>query len=177
MEGDIYEVNKNNASTTYIASTGLASHYLQSAYVSRVTNKTYWHYNGGDDGLTFFELNIATGETTYICQTGQQNIFILPSIMPAPESAITWSNTIIGVQEVEEAHVALYPNPTGGEVCIQAEGMRRVTVCSLQGQVVYNSVVYSDFMTLDLSQLTNGMYLVRVTTDEGSITKPVTVVR
>jgi len=177
MEGDIYEVNKNNAFTTYVASTGLASHYLQSAYVSRVTNKTYWHYNGGDDGLTFFELNLATGETKCICQTGQQNIFILPSIMPAPESATAWSNTIIGVQEVEETYIALYPNPTSGEVSIQAEGMRRVTVCNLQGQVVYNSMVCSDFTTLDLSQFTNGLYLVCVATDEGTITKRVAVVR
>ena len=176
-EGDIYEVNKTNAATTYIASTGKLAPYMQSVYVSRVTNKTYWHQCAGDYGMGFYELNLATGETKYICESGQMNVLILPSIMPAPESGITWTNTMVEVEETDAVAVALYPNPTNGEVFIQAEGLRRVTVCNLQGQVVYDADMQTQSVTLDLSRFDAGLYLVRVTTDTGVSTNRVTVVR
>lgn len=176
MEGDIYELNKANAAKTYIASTGKIAPYLQSAYVSRVTNKTYWHYCGGDAGLAFYELNLATGETTYISATGQQNIFILPSIIPAPESEIVWSNTLVSVNEDMAVNIALYPNPTTGKLFIEADGLRRVTVFSVGGQMVYDAEMYSNSVALDLSHLVNGLYLVRVTADYGLGTKRIAVV-
>ena len=177
QEGDIYELDKNNATPTYIASTGKLAPYLQSVYVSRVTNKTYWHQCAGDYGMGFYELNLATGETKYICESGQMNVLILPSIMPAPESAIAWSETLVGIEEDAPKHVVVYPNPTNGEVFVQAEGLRRVSVCNLQGQVLYDAAMQTDAVTLDLSRYDAGLYLLRVTTGEGVSTRRVAVVR
>lgn len=176
MEGDIYELNKTNAHATYIASTGKIAPYLQSAYVSRVTNKTYWHQCAGDYGMGFYELNLATGETTYISETGQHNIFILPSVMPAPESKIAWSNTVVGVDENEHTSVNLYPNPTKGQVFVQANDMCRVSVCNLQGQVVYEVETHDDALTLDLTRFGSGLYLINIITKESKTTKRVAVV-
>ena len=175
MEGEIYEVNKNNASTKYIASTGKESPYLQTAYVSRVTNKTYWHYCGGDMGLEFYELNLATGETKAICQTGQHDVFILPCIMPAPESETAWSNTIDDVTETELSGINIYPNPTRGELHIQADGLRHVSVCNTQGQVVFEAEMQAGTTTLNMSQFESGLYMVSVVTDSGISTKRVAV--
>ncbi len=175
-DGDIYELNKTNAAKTYIASTGKIAPYMQSAYVSRVTNKTYWHYCGGDLGLAFYELNIATGETKFICETGQQDVFILPSIMPAPESDVTWSAPLIGVCEEMAQNIAIYPNPTNGKLYLNADGMRHVTVYNIDGQAVYDYEIDADSATLDLSDLTSGLYMVRVITNEGVGTKRVVMV-
>ncbi len=72
-------------------------------------------------------------------------------------------------------NVALYPNPTSGNVTIEANGMSRITVVSVLGQVVYDAEVNADNVTLNMSQFNAGMYMVRVYTEEGVVVKRVTV--
>jgi hypothetical protein len=73
--------------------------------------------------------------------------------------------------------VALYPNPTSGNVTIEAAGMSRITVVSVLGQVVYDTEVNADNYTLNMAQFNAGMYMVRVYTEEGVTVKRVTVMR
>ena len=49
-------------------------------------------------------------------------------------------------------NVALYPNPTKGNVTIEANGMSRITVVSVLGQVVYDTELNADVYTLNMSQ-------------------------
>ena len=74
-------------------------------------------------------------------------------------------------------NVALYPNPTKGNVTIEANGMSRITVVSVLGQVVYDAEVNVDNVTLNMSQFNAGMYMVRVYTEEGVVVKRVTVMQ
>ena len=74
-------------------------------------------------------------------------------------------------------NVALYPNPTSGNVTIEANGMSRITVVSVLGQVVYDAEVNADNVTLNMSQFNAGMYMVRVYTEEGVVVKRVTVMQ
>ena len=74
-------------------------------------------------------------------------------------------------------NVALYPNPTSGNVTIEANGMSRITVVSVLGQVVYDAEVNADNVTLNMSQFNAGMYMVRVYTEEGVTVKRVTVMQ
>jgi len=73
--------------------------------------------------------------------------------------------------------VALYPNPTKGNVTIEANGMSRITVVSVLGQVVYDTEVNADNVTLNMSQFNAGMYMVRVYTESGVVVKRVTVMQ
>ena len=73
--------------------------------------------------------------------------------------------------------VALYPNPTKGNVTIEAEGMSRITVVSMLGQVVFDADVNVDNYTLNMAQFNAGMYMVRVYTEEGVTVKRVTVMQ
>ena len=68
-------------------------------------------------------------------------------------------------------NVALYPNPTKGNVTIEAAGMSRITVVSVLGQVVYDTEVNA------VAQFNAGMYMVRVYTEEGVTVKRVTVMQ
>ena len=74
-------------------------------------------------------------------------------------------------------NVALYPNPTNGNVTIEANGMSRITVVSVLGQVLYDAEVNADNVTLNMAQFNAGMYMVRVYTEEGVVVKRVTVMQ
>jgi hypothetical protein len=74
-------------------------------------------------------------------------------------------------------NVALFPNPTNGNVTIQANGMRRITVVSVLGQVVYDTELNADNYTLNMGQFNAGLYMVRVYTENGVTVKRVTVMQ
>ena len=71
--------------------------------------------------------------------------------------------------------VNLFPNPTKGNVTIQAMNMHRVTVVSVLGQVVFDTELEQDEYILNMAQFNTGMYMVRVYTEEGVTVKRVTV--
>ena len=86
------------------------------------------------------------------------------------------TGTVDGIGENSD-NVALYPNPTSGNVTIEANGMSRITVMSVLGQVVYDTEVKADNYTLNMAQFNAGMYLVRVYTENGVTVKRVTVMQ
>ena len=71
----------------------------------------------------------------------------------------------------------LYPNPTNGNVTIEAEGMQRLTVVNELGQVVYDAEVSNDTETLNMSQFGSGVYMIRIYTENGMGVKRVSVIR
>lgn len=76
----------------------------------------------------------------------------------------TWS-----VDE-EDTSVSVYPNPTAGEVCVEANALCQVQVLNVMGQEVMRQVADGDRMTLDLGGLSAGTYFVRIATDHDSET-------
>ncbi len=69
--------------------------------------------------------------------------------------------------------VSVYPNPTSDKVNIVAFGSRHITVLNTLGQVVYDGNTEGNMTTLDMSSYQAGIYLVRVTTENGEIVKRV----
>ena len=85
---------------------------------------------------------------------------------------------VVGVDNVDEnGGMAIYPNPTKGNVTIEANGMRHITVVSTLGQVLFDADVNTDTYILNMAQFTAGMYTVRVTTENGVSVNRITVVR
>jgi hypothetical protein len=86
---------------------------------------------------------------------------------------------MIEVTSIDEnkTDVALYPNPTNGNVKIEAEGMTHITVATVLGQVVYDADVNADEIELNMAQFNAGVYMVRIATETGVSTQRVTVVR
>ena len=81
-----------------------------------------------------------------------------------------------GVNEMS-GDLRLYPNPTHGQVTIEAEGMNHVTVMNTLGQTVYDAPTDADQTVLDLSQYGTGMFLIRISTEKGISVKRVSVVK
>ena len=67
--------------------------------------------------------------------------------------------------------IAVYPNPTTGNLNISALGINHITVLNTLGQVVYDSHADGNTTTLDMSQYQAGIYMVRVTTENGESVK------
>jgi len=84
---------------------------------------------------------------------------------------------VVGGDNVDENIMAIFPNPTKGNVTILANGMRHITVVSMLGQVVFDADVEGDNYIMNMSQYTAGMYTVRVTTENGVSAQRITVVR
>ncbi|MBR7021901.1 MAG: T9SS type A sorting domain-containing protein, partial [Bacteroidales bacterium] len=70
--------------------------------------------------------------------------------------------------------ISVYPNPTTDNVNILAPGINHVAVMNAIGQVIYESNADGNMATLDMSQYQTGVYMVRVTTENGQIVKLVT---
>ena len=67
-----------------------------------------------------------------------------------------------------QMNVKLYPNPTSGQLNIEAEEMTTVSVYDVVGQCVMQTMAQDGRTTIDMSQLQNGIYFVKVNTGNGS---------
>ena len=70
-----------------------------------------------------------------------------------------------------ESSLKLYPNPTNGLITIELEGLQKVMVYNALGQVLLNKEANDDALQLDLSGLGNGLYWVKVMTQNGTAAK------
>lgn len=77
--------------------------------------------------------------------------------------------TNVSVEENQLAHVKLYPNPTSGQLSIEGVEMASVSVYDLVGQCVMQTTAADGHAVLDMSQLQNGIYLIKVSTANGSV--------
>ncbi|MBP5526862.1 MAG: T9SS type A sorting domain-containing protein [Bacteroidales bacterium] len=84
------------------------------------------------------------------------------------------TNDIPDDQQVT-AEVSIYPNPTDGEMNIEADGITHVEVFDAQGRRVFSRRCNSDCRTLNICPLPAGLYTVRVITNIGIKTEKVIV--
>ena len=79
------------------------------------------------------------------------------------ESHIT-VGTGIGVDEVSDNPIILYPNPTTGRLHVEGEGISEVRVINVLGKTtkIYPIDSDSDINDIDCSDLPNGMYFIKV---------------
>lgn len=76
-----------------------------------------------------------------------------------------------------DVKMAVYPNPTRGLLKVEGVDMKQITVTNALGQVVYNTSVESDEVSIDMSQLSAGMYILRIDTKNGVSTRQFNVVK
>ena len=83
--------------------------------------------------------------------------------------SITAGNTA-SISEVENAHVSLYPNPVTNILHIDAQGIQEVNVLDVNGRTVMTE---QNTNRIDMSNLANGVYFVRVITADGVSTQKI----
>ena len=73
----------------------------------------------------------------------------------------TWP--FVGINNVEDVNVSVYPNPTTSIVNIEAEGMKDVEVLDMSGR----TVMTTNKSVVDMSSLSKGVYMFRINTEKG----------
>ena len=119
----------------------------------------------------------------------QSNGYYMVRVMDANNCEWLYSSTIYftmppppppptAIQNIskELSQLMIYPNPTNGYLNIDLPGMEKYTVLihNLSGELVLKSENEPKF---DLSALSEGLYLCKVQTTSGSITRKITVIK
>ncbi|MFH6991962.1 T9SS type A sorting domain-containing protein [Flavobacterium sp. FlaQc-48] len=74
-------------------------------------------------------------------------------------------------QNFETNKLIVYPNPVTNQMFISADNAQKVEVYNLLGTLI--KTVEKDIESIDLSHLTAGHYIVKITTDQGTVTKKI----
>ena len=82
-----------------------------------------------------------------------------------------------GVNEQAGSNISIYPNPTTSRFTVEGEAMNHISVYNLVGQKVYEMECQGNSVDINLSNAETGIYMVRVSTDNGEVTKRITVIR
>ena len=83
-----------------------------------------------------------------------------------------------GVEELEDGRqVAVYPNPTAAQFTIEGVGLNHVAVFNTLGQMVYEANCEGNSTEVNLGDVETGVYMVRIATENGTLTKRITVIK
>ena len=86
------------------------------------------------------------------------------------EPAVLHFGSTLGVNDLEQVLVNVYPNPSDGIFNIEGNGIRKVEVVDVLGQIVLSKEIENDFLQINLNDKVSGVYLLRVITDKGIYT-------
>jgi hypothetical protein len=84
---------------------------------------------------------------------------------------------VTNINETGAAEARLFPNPATDMVNVEAAGINRITVINAVGQVVYDIEVDAAKTQLNTASLESGVYMVRINTENGMVTKRMSIVR
>ena len=119
---------------------------------------------GHSSGTDFIDYTATSQQSYHYTVTGcTANIESNPSNVVY----VDWTTSI---NETNPSEYTLYPNPTEGQVTIEAAGLRQIRVFNVTGQEVRYQTVNDDRTTIDLSFEPKGCYFIEIMTDTGCST-------
>ncbi|MBR4148076.1 MAG: choice-of-anchor J domain-containing protein [Bacteroidales bacterium] len=70
---------------------------------------------------------------------------------------------------------SIYPNPTSGDLHINAADMKRISIVNMLGQMVYDRTVEGNETVINMAPFGNGVYMVSIVTENGRSVKRIVV--
>ena len=133
----------------------------------------------GNDTTILTNLTETVYESVYAID-GTDKIFQVKAVYPECESEfaltadgddfVRLTSFSVGENAIE---AKLYPNPTLGQLTIEAENMTSIGVYNLIGQCLVETTAKDGTVILDMNGLQNGVYMVKVNTKSGSVMQKV----
>ena len=106
--GNLYHLNLNNASITFIGNTGHNANYAQSMAFDLETNELFWAQYYDDDNCGMYKVNLSTASTCYIGQIGGGNGAELVGLFMGDDFEIACpAPTALAVSEITTHSAAL----------------------------------------------------------------------
>lgn len=123
----------------------------------------------------------ASGADTYVWSTGETGASI--TVTPDETTKYYVAGTkdgcegnaeftvevALSIEENESVDANVYPNPTQGELTIECDAMKELTVIMPNGQVVERINVNDDRCSLDMSEYNSGVYYIKITTKDNNV--------
>lgn len=82
-----------------------------------------------------------------------------------------------GINEAENDNVAVYPNPATDRFTVEGQGLNHVSVYNTIGQLVFDANCEGNSTVINLSNVETGVYMVRIATENGMVTKRITMIK
>jgi hypothetical protein len=113
---------------------------------------------------SYVDPSLAAGEYSYFANA------VSSGCNYATSSDTITVDVITGIQNLKSGQVVLFPNPASGNLNILSDlPVRRVEIIDLLGTVVCRKEICHDLkLTLEISKLSTGIYLLHLLTDQGT---------
>ena len=98
-------------------------------------------------------------------------------IVNGPRSLIAHVKNNASIDEAHSQVLSVYPNPTNGQVIIEAEDLKHITISNMLGQVIYEGKVGGNAFEYNFGKHGAGLYLIRIRTSSGTVVKKISVAR
>ena len=124
-----------------------------------------------EEGITdtFYELEIPVDivvDYTFVLYAVYPECLSDPALTADGDDIIHLTN--LSVNE-NQAKAVIYPNPTSGQLTIEAEEMTEVSVYDLVGQCMMKQLVDNGRVVVEMDGLQNGIYMIKVETRNGAV--------
>jgi PKD repeat protein len=165
-------------------------------YPSNITNAT-WSWGDGNTSVGLYPSHTYSAAGTYStcvtvsvsCGTITATYCYVANIFRSSQSSnmialrVKQSGaTGIKNQTKEESYLSIYPNPNNGEFMVELKGAgnqlkeNTMSVYNMMGQKVAEKLMLTgDKQTIDVSNLPNGTYLIKINSEVGSLHKKITI--
>ena len=118
--------------------------------------------------------NITETAYNYPCDSG----FYVFAVEAVYENEMTSVKIVKSIEHVDHSSVAenkenvynIYPNPTNGNITVCGENINEVEVYNLCGQKVMSVEANSNYVNVNMSEMTTGVYMVRIVDENGNET-------
>ena len=129
--------------------------------------------------------NIASSENNYFDVIDTDGIYYYQvtacsdacESMPAVTSDFDSDYVMVEVLSLDENNISaiIYPNPASERLNISAEDLTNISVYTMLGQKVVDVNINADEYILDVNDLNNGVYMLKVSSRKGSYTRRICI--
>lgn len=130
---------------------------------SAVNNQ--WYLNGNP-------ISGATSQTYTTTASGSYQVGVSNGNECMTMSDI-YTVTTTAINKVSDMDIKIYPNPAKDNIVIEGISEAKIELYNLQGQFIKNMKASGNKTSIDLSDVNNGVYSIRITTDERIIVKKI----
>ena len=129
---------------------------------------------GGTPPFTYQwdDSNNQTTETATDLQEGTYTVIVTDSLGCVQIASVDISD-LSAISDFENSGINIYPNPTNGLLNIENIRNSEIYIYNILGEKVAYHSVKNDNTTIDLSNLSNGTYLIKLITKEGTYSKQI----
>jgi len=174
VENSITWNNKPAAQTTILATTNVAGTANQ-YYEWDITQQVAAARNAGLDFITLKLLNVNTTNNQVLFNSKE-------AAANRPELVVTHSGAglrLAGTSDnnIEQNSIAIYPNPAKGMLTIHnSSGVATLKLYDLKGRLLRQRLIgRNEVQQIPVRDLKNGLYLIRIQSEKGILTKKIVI--